>query len=340
MKGKAGESTVKPLRFTALGSESLAIVSLPAANHAAEALEWLATALPAARSAGGAQGGIAALTAGDGVGATAVVVPESALQAVPPPSGASVEQPWASLRVTLPLSPERSPSASDLAEIDATLSGVGVRWRILPGTASQILLVKEEDLPAATVALARHGHAIGPPARVCAPVPKEDETASTRNADYVGVWGLQMREEPIGVTVQEHAKGSVSGPMRLQAPSGLYVEVRIPKKADDESSQESCAGFHAVVDLGSERRLSVRHRVIDFRPPRGAVLCTQVKFDKEVTVMGELSTPRSRHRDEYVEAWTKVQNGPVTALELVSETFPSSSSSSSRPRAGYWLFLR
>ncbi|CAK0836102.1 unnamed protein product, partial [Prorocentrum cordatum] len=104
------------------------------------------------------------------------------------------------------------------------------------------------------------------------------------------------------------------------APSGVFAEVRIPRQVDDFHKQESCGGFHAIVDAGS-RRLSVRHRAVDFQPPDGCVLCTQVKFDHEV--MGELSHPRTRCREEYIEAWTKVDSGPIVALELAAESLPA-----------------
>merc|ERR1719478_711345 len=101
--------------------------------------------------------------------------------------------------------------------------------------------------------------------------------------------------------------------------------------------QASCAGFHTVApDANGVRRLSVRHRTVDFRPPTGNVLCTQVKFDREV--MGELSHPKGRCRTEYIEAWTKVDGGPVAALELIKEVYPNGGGAGLAPRAGYWLF--
>merc|ERR1740121_1536582 len=119
--------------------------------------------------------------------------------------------------------------------------------------------------------------------------------------------------------------------MRFQAPSGVFVEIRIPKtELDDAAQQKSCAGYHIVADVGGGRQLSLRHRTIDFRPPTGCIICTQVKFDHEV--MGELSYPRGRCRDEYIEAWTQLHGGPVTALELVAET---SRTGSKLKRVGY-----
>jgi len=82
----------------------------------------------------------------------------------------------------------------------------------------------------------------------------------------------------------------------------------------------------------------MRHRVLDFRPPTGHILCTQVKFDREV--MGEISHPQTRCRKEYIEAWTKVTGGPVTSLELISEVVPNGGKApgTQSGRAGYWLF--
>lgn len=90
--------------------------------------------------------------------------------------------------------------------------------------------------------------------------------------------------------------------MRLQAPCGVYVEIRIPARgarADLSVAQKSCAGYQVAVDSGGPLR-SLRHRLVDFRPPNGSIICTQVIFDHEV--MGELSYPRGRLRDEYIEA--------------------------------------
>ncbi|CAJ1436208.1 unnamed protein product, partial [Effrenium voratum] len=168
-----------------------------------------------------------------------------------------------------------------------------------------------EDLFAAAVALVRAGHGIGPAVRVCPPRP--EPVAS--NETYVGAWALTRREEPVGKTVEEPELSE--GPLRIQAPSGVFVEVRLDK---------SCAGI-AVMD----RKMSVRHRLVDFQPPTGRVLCTQVKFNKEV--MAELSHPRGRFRDEYVEAWTRLHSGPVAALELLSEQ-----PAVTPPRAGFWIF--
>lgn len=173
-------------------------------------------------------------------------------------------------------------------------------------------------MPAAAVALARQGHGVGPPTRVCAPPPREDPQASERNERYAGLWCLLKREEPVGTPIQEHVAGE--GPLRLQAPSGIYAEIRIPVQPEDPLSQESCAGYHAVVAVGSGRTRSLRHRTLDFRPPTGGVLCTQVTFDRDV--MGELSHPRGKCREEYIEVWTKLKSGPITP----------SSFSPSRPR--------
>ncbi|CAE8706635.1 unnamed protein product, partial [Polarella glacialis] len=141
--------------------------------------------------------------------------------------------------------------------------------------------------------------------------------------------------EPVGKTVEENPDSD--GPIRLQAPSGVFAEIRIPKQGGETAAQASCGGIHGLVDVSGGRKLSVRHRVVDFRPPTGCVLCTQVKFDREV--MAELSHPRGRCRDEYIEAWTRLCNGPVAALELVEETRPEGEPPAiGAPRAGYWLF--
>lgn len=101
----------------------------------------------------------------------------------------------------------------------------------------------------------------------------------------------------VGSTLEKHAAGE--GPLRLQAPSGVYVEIRVPVQPDSISGQASNAGYHSVVETSAGRKYSVRQRRVDFRPPNGCVLCTDVKFDREV--MGELSHPRGPCRDEYIE---------------------------------------
>lgn len=323
-----------PMRLTALGAECLAIVTLPQAENAGKALDWLATALPAARSAGGGNGGIAALASGGQGSSAAVVVPETALKAVPPPEGATAEQPWIALQVAPAVAAQKGPScALAIAHLGGLLSAAAVRWRAIPASGeSTVLLVRQEDMPVATVALTRQGHSVAPSLRVCLPAPEEDKAASEHNGKYVGAWCLLKREEPAGRVIEDH-KG-VDGPMRLQAPSGLFAEIRIPLKAEDVLKQESCAGYHTVVDSTKKGKVSLRHRAIDFRPPKGCVLCTQVKFDHEV--MAEVSHPSGRCRDEYVEAWRRLSEGPVAALELISEHVPGAPAN--RKRAGYWLF--
>mmetsp|Transcript_148200 Transcript_148200/g.475975 ORF Transcript_148200/g.475975 Transcript_148200/m.475975 type:complete len:1751 (-) Transcript_148200:103-5355(-) len=332
-----------PLQLRALGSSTLALVSLPRPtakrSSAQEALDWLAEALPAALSELGAEAGISALTAGRAIGTTAVVVPEAALRLLPPPPGAEVDQPWVALKASAAgQGPGGAPpSAALLSALGAQLSAAGLRWSTLLGSEDQaILLVREEDLPAATVALVRGGHAVGPPDRVCHVVPPEDSAAADRNMSYVGVWSLTRREQPAQVVVEQHA--TRDGPLRIQAPSGVYVEIRIPKQAkgmDSSVAQKSCAGYHVVVDAAGGRQVSLRHRAVDFRPPTGSIVCTTVRFDHEV--MGELSYPRGRFRDEYIEAWTRLEAGPVTALELVGE-LPRPGGKDAAPRCGYWLF--
>eukprot|EP00927_Polykrikos_kofoidii_P007358 TRINITY_DN13006_c2_g1_i1.p1 TRINITY_DN13006_c2_g1~~TRINITY_DN13006_c2_g1_i1.p1 ORF type:complete len:1258 (+),score=213.79 TRINITY_DN13006_c2_g1_i1:73-3846(+) len=342
MSQPSGEvSELGPLRLNALGTENLAVVTLSSTDGSAgEALDWLATALPRAREDGGANGGIAAL-AGGIMSGTAVVVPETALK-VAPPKGAKVDEAWVALEVTAPRAAGGSSpavAAAAISTVGSSLTTVGVRWRALPGAeAATIILVHKDDLPAGTVALARQGHLVGPTGRVAAPVPEEDKAAVEKNSQYVGVWSLLRREETVGGktvggSLIEHAAGK--GPLRMQAPSGVFAEIWIPDKASDASQQESCAGYHAVVDGGGGRRLSVRHRTVDFRPPTGVVLCTQVRFDREV--LGELSHPRGRCRDEYIEAWTRLEAGPVVSLELVGEVLPVKGDGP-RNRTGYWLF--
>eukprot|EP00929_Paragymnodinium_shiwhaense_P068632 TRINITY_DN3454_c0_g1_i1.p1 TRINITY_DN3454_c0_g1~~TRINITY_DN3454_c0_g1_i1.p1 ORF type:complete len:1196 (-),score=217.43 TRINITY_DN3454_c0_g1_i1:63-3650(-) len=325
-----------PLRLTALGTESLAIVSLPdAVGSAGKALDWLATALPSARNSGGGNGGLAALAGGGAISKTAVVVPEAALQVVDPPAGASVDHYWIALEVSSLDSVGNAPSAAATAAMVASLSAAGVRWRSIPSAQfGSTILVQQDDFPAATVALCRAGHAIGPSLRVCPPVPEEDQAAPERNAQYVGNWSLLRREETFTGALEEHTAGK--GPLRLQSPSGLFIELRIPADVEDITGQGSCAGYHAVVDARDGRKLSVRHRTLDFRPPTGCVLCTQVKFDKEV--LGELSHPRGRCRDEFIEAWTRLSTGPAAALELVAELSGASNDPIQPRRTGYWLF--
>lgn len=327
--------TAVAISLHALGAENYAVVSFPSTTTTGEsALEWLATALPAARNEGGANGGVAAFSSGTAAGQTAVIVPETAVRAVPPPKGSTVEAPWVALKAAAPSSlGEGAVTASSLSAVGAVLTVASVRWRALPAAeACAILIVREEDLPVATVALTRAGHAVSPPGRVCLPVPEEDKAAPQKNVQYVGAWSLLKREDPVGATPEQHPAGD--GPIRIQAPSGVYAEVRIPVATDNFYAQASNAGYHSIVDTSDGGRLSVRHRVVDFRPPTGCVLGTQVKFDREV--MGELSHPKGRCRNEYIEAWTRLANGPVSALELVSET--PAPGGGGRSRAGYWLF--
>ncbi|CAE7379505.1 unnamed protein product, partial [Symbiodinium pilosum] len=153
-----------------------------------------------------------------------------------------------------------------------------------------------------------------------------------------------MWKEPVGKTVEVSLLFDMgtftdacskekwkSEPVKVRlAPSGVYVEVRIPQEGS--TVQASCAGIHAVLEVSGGRKMSVRHRVVDFRPPTGRVLCTQVKFDQEV-MAAELSHPRGRYRDEYIEAWARIQTGPVAALELISEE-----PAVGPQRTGYWIF--
>ncbi|CAE6927179.1 unnamed protein product [Symbiodinium sp. CCMP2456] len=314
-----------------LGVESLAVV-----GGLAVALDWLATALPAARNAGGAKGG--------GCNSTAVVVPDRLQESATlidsllasdhsRDDGLLTEVDFIIAAASLP---RAVPDALVLASLAPVLSSAKVRWRALPAAqAPCLLLIREEDLSAASVALVRAGHAIGPAARVCPPKPQEDTAASGKNAEHVGAWTLTRREEPVGKTVEEPDE---KGPLRLQAPSGVYVEVRIPQEGAKE--QASCAGIHSVVEVSGGRQMSARcgtvwltsgHRRGGFFAHRHVAVIL-VKFDKEV-MAAELSYPRGRFRDEYIEAWSRIHSGPMAALELISEE-PSVGPS----RTGYWIF--
>ena len=182
-------------RLEVLGSEALAVVTLP--GGAGEALDWLATALPAAGNAGGGKGGIAALASW---AESTAVVPESAIRAVAPPAKARIDKAWAALEVSAKSA--KCDQTAALAVLGPILTAVAVRWRTLPAAeACCLLLVKEEDLRKASAALQRAGHEVGPAARLDVQVESEDEfstsSSSSEEAKPAQVPAVPVAPQPV-----------------------------------------------------------------------------------------------------------------------------------------------
>ena len=130
--------------------------------------------------------------------------------------------------------------------------------------AQEVILIPESELPAAVALLVQEGHALWPSTRISAPVWRDVSARDPVAKDLAGVWSLVQREQPLGTTIAEYTDGD--GPLRLQAPSGLFVELCIPRKKGQNDLEASFGGYCHVEANGHQLQY-MQQRRIDFQPP-------------------------------------------------------------------------
>eukprot|EP00406_Dinophysis_acuminata_P011683 CAMPEP_0179227854 /NCGR_PEP_ID=MMETSP0797-20121207/9528_1 /TAXON_ID=47934 /ORGANISM="Dinophysis acuminata, Strain DAEP01" /LENGTH=460 /DNA_ID=CAMNT_0020934895 /DNA_START=1 /DNA_END=1380 /DNA_ORIENTATION=- len=215
----------------------------------------------------------------------------------------------------------------------ALLAEVSISTRFLSSFGTEVLLVPEDLLPEAAAALVADGHALWPSTRVCDPVPWEAVRSSANDAPVLrqltGAWRLVRREEPIGTVVAEYTKGE--GPVRLQAPRGLFVELRPSARADGGKQREASFGGRCRMSEEDGKVVCTQLRAVDFQPP--AVFAPRWQLAVSASRIEAVSHPGS----DCLELWARyasTDDSGIVALELQSEV-----PEPKRARAGLWLFL-
>ncbi|CAE7784967.1 unnamed protein product, partial [Symbiodinium pilosum] len=202
-------------------------------------------------------------------------------------------QSWCALRIEA-----RTPSSFSLAgPLFKTLAAGSIRARLLSVLGPEVILIPESELPAAVALLVQEGHALWPTGRLSAPVWREVSASDPVAKELAGVWSLVQREQPLGTTVAEFTDGD--GPLRLQAPSGLFVELCIPRRKGHDLEEASFGGYCHVEANGRQLQY-VQQRRIDFQPPQVEVpsfVVTPGDTSIEVTAVGA---------NEFRELWARV----------------------------------
>mmetsp|Transcript_93734 Transcript_93734/g.264632 ORF Transcript_93734/g.264632 Transcript_93734/m.264632 type:complete len:684 (-) Transcript_93734:143-2194(-) len=305
--------------------------------EAKDALEWVARVLRA--------DGLAWVLREPGQAQATAILEESLLKALPPPKNADIiERGWCSMRVSSPKEMPGDPLALEaIAELSGVLGGTRVATRALLTAGMGRLLLGNAQLPTAVAVLVRAGHAVGlAPAMVprCLPPPPATlQSLEKERMRHVGVWALRSREQPVGTLADKHTDDSC--PLRLQCPSGYYVEARIPSSSSSTAwvQHASCGGRHAVME-DDGRIFSVRGLIVGFQPPSPVgseyqLSRRKAKFDDEHLTLCEVTMPHPDGSvDSVMETWARLENANAgfVALELHAEE-------SLKPRpAGLWLF--
>mmetsp|Transcript_37326 Transcript_37326/g.98404 ORF Transcript_37326/g.98404 Transcript_37326/m.98404 type:complete len:926 (+) Transcript_37326:38-2815(+) len=224
----------------------------------------------------------------------------------------------AAFRLLRPSGVVRSPSGEPLqifAALCRQISEAGLApWPLVVGD-EELLLVDRDRCAEVALELIRTGHAVGPPARV-APLPElEQPLASSDSEKLCGVWRLVERQRPSGTVVEKFGRGE--GPLRIQAPSGIYVEVAIRTPGETAGQLSSCGTLRVEWEDG--QLLASRHRFLGFMPPAGRAHKTRIALDLGGGDEGEDVAVETRVSggDGYeIERWERIANGEVTVLEL------------------------
>jgi len=153
--------------------------------------------------------------------------------------------------------------------------------------------------------------------------------------EYLGVWKLRQKEVLLG------GVGEMSDlALRLQAPSGIYVDIHIPKLmlkmrlVDLETCMDPLARAEQRASAGwlspdTERQdIATRHGCIAFHPFNGAVdVCRTCSTATDSQTLVETSMP-----DCAVETWMRVDGqsrlDAVVTLELIADA---------DGRLGFWV---
>eukprot|EP00928_Gymnodinium_smaydae_P013848 TRINITY_DN15027_c0_g1_i1.p1 TRINITY_DN15027_c0_g1~~TRINITY_DN15027_c0_g1_i1.p1 ORF type:complete len:774 (+),score=191.61 TRINITY_DN15027_c0_g1_i1:172-2493(+) len=220
-----------------------------------------------------------------------------------------------------------------LGQIRRLLLNAGVDVvRPLVANGEHLLLLDSDAATAAARALLRAGHGLFPAPRVT-PAP-DDEALSAEHAEKLcGVWRLVRTRRKGDI---DHVFSSSEAPLRIQAPTGVWVEVRIARPGQ-VAGQASCCGTARVASASSGGGLVVeRYDSVSFEPPSAGPREYQVAFETGGGERGEdvcVETSRDED-DEVVERWHRIAKGPVTVLELTSiDPKPIGGE-----HGGHWLF--
>jgi len=218
------------------------------------------------------------------------------------------------------------------AKICALMAEASVNVRLLTAFDVDVLLVSEKALPQAAAMLVNGGHAVWPSTRVCNPSPweeiREKPSDSQLAQQFAGVWSLAQREEPLGTIVEEFTDGD--GPLRLQAPGGLFIEIRIPDAASEGEHKQASFGGNFRVCSDKGQMMCTQLRSIDFQPPSVEVPRFQVTLSP--SSMEAVGHPAGDFR----ELWARLSSAEeknFVALELQSEV-----PEPKVPRTGMWVF--
>eukprot|EP00930_Biecheleria_cincta_P034527 TRINITY_DN23857_c0_g1_i2.p1 TRINITY_DN23857_c0_g1~~TRINITY_DN23857_c0_g1_i2.p1 ORF type:complete len:697 (+),score=196.10 TRINITY_DN23857_c0_g1_i2:113-2092(+) len=202
-----------------------------------------------------------------------------------------------------------------------------------------MLLIPETSLQAAAGLLVSEGYSLWPASRFCRPIsweaPDSQQNDPSVSKQLAGVWSLVQREEPLGTIIEEYIEGD--GPLRLQSPGGLFVELRIPEgetsKFPETTHREASFAGRCLATEKDGFVHCVQLRGVDFQPPTVDIPNFQVTLSEaSIEVVGQ---DRS-NEEEYRELWARVGAAnvaqEVVALELQSE------SPETKPRHGVWIF--
>lgn len=221
-------------------------------------------------------------------------------------------------------------AAGQAGELCALLADASVSAKVLSATGTEVLLIPEESLPAAAATFVSHGHAIWSSTRVCDQRPWETARDALSDPSLMqqqaGAWGLVQREEPLGTIVEEYTEGD--GPLRLQAPSGLFIELRVPETDTGGEHKQASFGGRCRTVKQDGQVVCTQLRAIDFQPP-------EVYAPRSQMTLGTSSIEAVGHpHGEYRELWARLSDETdVVALELQSEV-----PEPKNPRCGVWLF--
>jgi len=239
----------------------------------------------------------------------AVRTPDGGCCVVASPAAAKPQHPWVALSLTEPL-----PGGVTLQALchAARAAATEVLVHVLPSApkAAPRLVCRRESLSKVVKALVHAGCLVSPASAICPPAPDASQLSPLPD-DLVGVW-----------------RRSGTGAVRLQASTGVFVDVHLPANS---STPESCCGVLALDVDGSG---TTRHRIVDFVPPRGAPLRTESKVEGDILrVTGDVAGGEEWCRLGLGSDSTNGQTPPVMALELVSEE-----PAGPKPRTGMWIF--
>lgn len=243
---------------------------------------------------------------------------------------------WCAIRVANPATSKSSQAdTSDTgtaSALCALLAEVSISTRFLSTFGTEVLFIPEDLLPEAAATLVADGHALWPSTRVCDPTPWE--TIRTPLTDpsllrqLTGAWRLVQREEPIGTIVEQYTKGE--GPVRLQAPRGLFIELRATKVDGGKQREASFGGRCRTME--EDGKIVCTHlRTVDFQPP--GVFAPRWHITVGASRLEAVSHPGN----ECLELWARygsAEESGVVALELQSE-MPEPK----KARCGFWLFI-